>query len=88
MRRHGDREIPGVDSWTSSFNGASLVVIMYRVITILSGWRAFTLKKIFFWPKLKGSCVEMKKNTNRQPPTTLDFEPWQHGRCNQAPPKA
>ena len=29
MRRHGDREIPGVDSWTSSFNGASLVVIMY-----------------------------------------------------------
>jgi len=38
------------------------------VITILSGWRAFTLEKIFFWPKLKGSCVEMKKNTNRQPP--------------------
>ena len=29
MRRHGDREIPGVDSWTSSFKGASLVVIMY-----------------------------------------------------------
>ena len=29
MRRHGDREIPGVDSWTSSFNGASLVVIMH-----------------------------------------------------------
>ena len=29
MRRHGDREIPGVDSWTSSFNGALWVVIMY-----------------------------------------------------------
>jgi len=45
-----------------------------RVITILSGWRTFTLEKIIFWPKLKGSCVEMKKH---QPPTTtLDFEPW------------
>ena len=57
------------------------------VITILSGWRAFTLEKIFFWPKLKGSCVEMKKT-----PTAnhhLRFRTMaQHGRCNQAPLKA
>ena len=41
---------------------------MSRAITILSGVLAFTLEKIFFWPKLKGSCVEMKKH---QPPTYI-----------------
>ena len=55
---------------SGSFEGGLVVgrSQSWGAITILSGVLAFTLEKIFFWPKLKGSCVEMKKH---QPPTYI-----------------